>query len=158
MFRLKTQLKKVLSKFSSNDQDTFIDKIVGRRQRGCSDEQLTKTTKSCKRKAQSKSSKSSKPNCKAKLAADKKTCIEGELAVQPGDQAQTRDVKNRMAEILTDQPEEGFQFMRELKTNLQSGGVCVLNTDTHSNRHGIFLQNSFGGLFRKDRYGKMGEK
>ena len=123
-FTIKRKIKKVLSKITSNKNKIISHaRDLGSRERGCSEEDIDSSYQRCQRKYV-KAKKSRKSNCQEKQSEAKRSCISSAFSEQEGDTDTDKSVKDDMKKILTEDVEEGFDFLRDLDVNLQSPGVC----------------------------------
>ena len=124
VFSLKRKPKKVLSKIRSSEK-RIISYAQNFRdgQMNCSEGNIDNSLQSCRRKY-AKAKKSGSANRKVKQSAAKRSCIEAAFSELSGDTDVEESVKNDMEGILTEDIEEGFDFLGNLEVNLDSPGVC----------------------------------
>ena len=123
VFSLKGKIKKVLSKITSNKNRIISHaQSLGSRRRGCSGGDIASSYQSCQRKYV-KAKKSEKSNCKAKQSTAKRSCISSAFSEQVGDTDTDRAIKDDMKKILTEDLEEGFDFLEDLEVNVEGPGA-----------------------------------
>jgi len=123
-FSIKRKIRKVLSKITSNKNRIIRHaRDLGSRESGCSEEDIKSSYQRCQRK-NVKAKKSRRSNCPKNQSEAKRSCISLAFSEQEGDTDTDKSVKDDMKKILTEDVEEGFDFLRELDVNLQSPGVC----------------------------------
>lgn len=121
-FSIKRKIKKVLSKINSNKNKIIRHaRDLGSRKSGCSEEDIKSSYQRCQRK-NVKAKKSRRSNCQKKQSEAKRSCISLAFSEQEGDTDTDRSIKDDMKKILTEDVDEGFDFLEDLDVNVNGPG------------------------------------
>jgi len=121
-FSIKRKIRKVLSKITSNKNRIIRHaRDLGSRESGCSEEDIKSSYQRCQRK-NVKAKKSRRSNCQKKQSEAKSSCISLAFSDQEGDTDTDKSVKDDMKKILTEDVDEGFNFLEDLDVNVKGPG------------------------------------